>query len=268
MVTNNHVVEGSQTYTVKVSKTDISTGEIESKTYDAKLIGTDADTDLAVLKIEASGLQAAVLGDSQKLSLGDDLVAIGNPFGLERSVSKGVVSGLNRKISESARGLTSIQTDVAINSGNSGGGLFNGYGEVIGVVNEKYVSDYAESLGFAIDINEAKSVIEDLITKGRVSGRAILGISYYPYTEYYAWKEGVIAGWNVTEISEEYPVAQSGLRVGDTIVKIDGESVIGKSGTDFLANRKPYDTITVTVARSDGFGRVSSVDIKITLGET
>lgn len=268
VVTNNHVVEGCQTYTVKVSKTDISTGEIESKTYDAKLIGTDEDTDLAVLKIEASGLQAAVLGDSQKLSLGDDLVAIGNPFGLERSVSKGVVSGLNRMISESARGLTSIQTDVAINSGNSGGGLFNGYGEIIGVVNEKYVSNYAESLGFAIDINEAKSVIEDLITKGRVSGRAVLGITYTPYSEYEAWRYGKVAGWNVSEINEDLPVAESGLKVGDTIVKINGESVIGKSGTDILASKKPYDKITVTVARSDTFGRMSSVDIEITLGTT
>lgn len=268
VVTNNHVVEGCQTYTVKVSKTDISTGEIESKTYDAKLIGTDEDTDLAVLKIEASGLQAAVLGDSQKLCLGDDVVAIGNPFGLERSVSKGVVSGLNRMISESARGLKSVQTDVAINSGNSGGGLFNGYGEIIGVVNEKYVSNYAESLGFAIDINEAKSVIEDLIANGRVSGRALLGISYYSYNEYQAWKDGVVAGWNVSEINKDLPVAQSGLKVGDTIVKIDGKSVVGKSGTDFLADKKPGDKITVTVVRSDTFGRMSNVDIEIILGST
>lgn len=268
VVTNNHVVEGCQTYTVKVNKTDVTTGEIASKTYDAKLLGTDEDTDLAVLKIEASGLQAAVLGDSQKLCLGDDVVAIGNPFGLERSVSKGVVSGLNRMISESARGLTSIQTDVAINSGNSGGGLFNGYGEVIGVVNEKYVSNYAESLGFAIDINEAKGVIEDLISKGRVSGRAILGITYTPYTEYDAWRYGKVAGWCVSEINSDLPVAKSGLKVGDTIVKIDGESVVGKNGTDILAKKKPYDTIKVTVARSDGFGRVSSVDIEITLGTT
>lgn len=267
IVTNNHVVEDCQTYTVKVNNTDLESGEIESKTYDAKLIGTDEDTDLAVLKIDAKNLQAAVLGDSDKLSLGDDVVAIGNPFGLERSVTKGVVSGLHRQISESARGLTSIQTDVAINSGNSGGALFNGYGEVIGVVNEKYVSNYAESLGFAIDINEAKSVIEDLITKGYVSGRAILGIVYEPVTEYNAWRTGKVAGWRVTEINENLPVAKSGLKVGDTIVKIDGTSVIDSSGSTLLAKKKPLDTITVTVVRSDSFGRMSNVDIVITLGE-
>ncbi len=267
VVTNNHVVEDCETYTVKVNNTDIESGEIESETYDAKLIGTDTDTDLAVLKIDANNLQAAVLGDSEKLSLGDDVVAIGNPFGLERSVSKGVVSGLRRQISESARGLTSIQTDVAINSGNSGGGLFNGYGEIIGVVNEKYVSNYAESLGFAIDINDAKDVIDDLINKGYVSGRAVLGISYKNITEYYAYRNGMIAGWQITEINQNLPIAKSGLKVGDTIVKIDGESVVGSDGSSILAKKKPLDTITVTVARNDGFGRVNNVDIEVTLGE-
>lgn len=268
VVTNNHVVEDCDTYTVKVNNTDVETGEIESKTYDAKLLGTDEDTDLAVLKIDAQNLQAAVLGDSDKLSLGDDVVAIGNPFGLERSVSKGVVSGLRRQISDSARGLTSIQTDVAINSGNSGGGLFNGYGEIIGVVNEKYVNNYAESLGFAIDINDAKNVIDDLITKGYVSGRAILGITYENVTEYYAYRNGMIAGWHITDINQNLPIAKSDLKVGDTIVKIDGESVIGSDGATILAKKNPLDTITVTVARSDGFGRVRNVDIEVTLGES
>lgn len=266
IVTNNHVVEGCTKYTVKVSDTD-KDGNIESKTYDAKLIGTDEDTDLAVLKISASGLQAAVLGDSDKLCLGDDAVAIGNPFGLERSVTKGVISGLKRQISDSARGLSSIQTDVAINSGNSGGALFNGYGEVIGVVNEKYVSDYAESLGFAIDINDAKAVIEDLINKGYVSGRAIMGITYNNITESYAWRYNKTAGWEVLEINQKLPVAKSGLVVGDTIIKIDGVSVLTSEGSNILAKKKPLDVVTVTVVRTDSFGRESTVDLKVTLGE-
>ena len=163
IVTNNHVVEDADSYTVKVNNTDPKTGISASATYDAELVGSDADTDLAVLKIKANDLPAAVLGDSNQLHLGDDVIAIGNPLGLETSISKGVVSGLNRQISDSARGLSSIQTDAGINSGNSGGAMFNMYGEVVGVVNSKYVYDYAESLGFAITINEARDVIDDLI---------------------------------------------------------------------------------------------------------
>lgn len=268
IVTNHHVVKDCNKYTVKVNITDSTTGESASKTYDAKLLGADEDTDLAVLKIDAQNLQAAVLGDSDKLCLGDDVVAIGNPLGLETSVSKGVVSGLDRHISESARSLSSIQTDAAINSGNSGGALFNGYGEVIGVVNEKYVSNYAESLGFAITINEAKSVINDLISKGYVSGRAILGISYNNITEYAAAYRGMTAGWLVAEINQDLPVAKSGLVVGDTIIKIDGFSVLDGSASDVFAKKKPGDTVVVTVVRTNSFGYERNVDITIELGES
>lgn len=267
IVTNCHVVEDCDEYTVTVSVTDPESGEVTSKTYDSKLIGKDEDTDLAVLKIDATGLQAAKLGDSDKLALGDDVIVIGNPFGLERTVTKGIVSGLHRQISETAHGLTSVQSDAAINGGNSGGAMFNGYGEVIGVVNEKYVANYAESISLAIDINDAKSVIEDLINKGYVSGRPMLGITYKNVSEYYAYRNGIVAGWLVDEINSDYPVAKSGLRVGDTIVKINGESVIGKDGSAVLAKMKPNDTVTVTVARKDSFNRISNVDIEVTLGE-
>lgn len=268
IVTNHHVVKDCNKYTVKVNTTDTKTGESASKTYDAKLLGADEDTDLAVLKIEASNLSAAVLGDSDMLCLGDDVVAIGNPLGLETSVSKGVVSGLDRHISDSARSLSSIQTDAAINSGNSGGALFNGYGEVVGVVNEKYVSNYAESLGFAITINEAKTVINDLISKGYVSGRAILGISYNNITEYIAAYRGLTPGWLVAEINEDLPVAQSGLVVGDTITALDGVSVLDGEAANVLAKKNPGDTVVVTVMRTNSFGRQTSVDITVELGES
>lgn len=272
IVTNNHVVEDVDSYTVKVNNTDPKTGISESETYDAELIGTDADTDLAVLKIKADNLPAAVLGNSNQLHLGDDVVAIGNPLGLETSVSKGIVSGLNRKISDSARGLSSIQTDAGINSGNSGGALFNMYGEVVGVVNSKYVYDYAESLGFAITINEARDVIDDLISKGYVSGRAVLGISYNPINEYTASFRGMTPGLLVAEINQDMAVAQSGLVVGDTIVEIDGEYVFDEEGdtttiSEILAGKKPGETITVTVVRTDNFGRQRQVDIEIELSE-
>lgn len=271
IVTNNHVVEDADSFTVKVNNTDMKTGIVESKTYDAKLIGTDEDTDLAVLKIDGKDLPAAVLGDSDQLHLGDDVITIGNPLGLENSVSKGVVSGLKRQISDSTRGLTSIQTDAGINSGNSGGGLFNAYGEVVGVVNCKYVYDHAESLGFAITINEAKDVINDLIAKGYVSGRAVLGISYKLISEYVASVGGMTPGMLVVEINSDMAVAESGLVVGDTIVKIDGESVFAEDGSanvsELLAGKKPGDTITVTVVRADSFGKEKEVDIKVKLSE-
>lgn len=268
IVTNAHVVEDYTKFTVKVNKTDPESGEVTSETYDAKVVGSDEDTDLAVMKIDANGLQAAVLGDSDKLSLGDDVVVIGNPSGLETSVTKGCVSGLNRQISDSKRGLSSIQTDAAINGGNSGGALFNGYGEVVGVVNEKLVNNYAESLGFAITINEAKVVIDDLITKGYVSGRAIIGITYNNISEYIAAYRGMTPGWLVAEINPNLPVANSGLIVGDTIVEIDGKSVIDGSADDVLDTKKPGEKITVTVVRSNSFGRDVNVDIEIELGES
>lgn len=263
VVTNNHVVEDCTYFTVKVNNTE--TGE--SKTYDAKLMGTDKDTDLAVLKIDGKNLHAAKLGDSDTLHLGDDVIAIGNPLGLETSVSKGIVSGLNRQINDSARGLSSIQTDAAINSGNSGGGLFNGYGEVVGVVNEKLINSYAESLGFGITINEAKGVIDDLISKGYVTGRAIIGITYNDITEASAMFRGTIAGWQVASISEDLPVAKSGLVVGDTITAIDGESVLEGSASTILAKKNPGDSVKLTVVRIDNFGRQTKVDIDVELSE-
>lgn len=263
IVTNNHVVESADSFTVKVNNTSDGTSE----TYEAELIGTDSDTDLAVIKIEETNLPAALLGDSDKLALGDDVVAIGNPLGLENSVSKGIVSGLNRQISDSYRGLSSIQTDAPINSGNSGGALFNGYGEVVGVVNEKYVYDYAENVGFAITINEAKDVIDDLIRNGYVSGRPVIGITYLEVTEAIASYNRITAGWQVTEINADMPVATSGLLVGDTIVQIDGLNVLTEDTTEIFATKKPGETVTATVVRKDYNGRKRNVDIEIELSE-
>lgn len=261
IITNDHVVQYGDMFTVKVN--DVKNGG-ESKTYQAKLIGTDSDTDLAVLKIDADNLSPAVLGDSDALHIGDDCYAIGNPFGLENSVSKGIVSGLKRQVSTSNHALTSIQTDAAINSGNSGGALFNAYGEVIGVVNEKYVSSYAESLGFAITINDAKSVIDDLISKGYVSGRAILGISYQLINQSTAQRYGIPQGVLVRAIDSSLAIAKSSLRVGDTITAIDGESVISMDISSYVATKKPGDTVTLTVVRE---GSSKSVNIEVELSE-
>lgn len=267
IVTNNHVVEDSTSYTVKVYNTDPATGESTYETYDAELCGTDEDTDLAVIKIDAADLQPAKLGNSDELMIGDDVVAIGNPLGYERSVSKGIISGLNRQVSDSKRGLTAIQTDAPINSGNSGGALFNAYGEVVGIVNEKRVDSYAESMGFAITINEAKSVIDDLILNGYVTGRAMLGITYVNVTEAAALYRGDTAGWQVKSINPNMAVAESGLTVGDTIVEIDGVSVFDDDVQDIFSDKKPGDTVIVTVVRTNSMGRDKFVDIEIALSE-
>lgn len=267
ILTNNHVVEDGTSFSVKVNSTDFTTGITESQTYDAKLCGTDPDTDLAVLKIDATDLQAAKLGDSDDLRLGDDVIAIGNPLGYETSVSKGIISGLNRQVSDRKRSLTAIQTDTPINSGNSGGALFNTYGEVVGVVNEKRVDSYAESMGFAITINEAKTVIDDLISNGYVTGRAILGITYLEINETAAAYRGDTAGWQVKEIDQSLPVATSGLTVGDTIIEIDGKSVLEDDVSNIFSEKKPGDTVTVTVVRISSLGREKRVDIEVELSE-
>lgn len=268
ILTNAHVVDNMTSYTVQVTTTDPVEGTGVTEKYDAKLVGSDTDTDLAVLKIDASGLQTAVLGDSDDLHLGDDIVVIGNPLGLETSVSKGIISGLNRQISSNERSLSSIQTDAAINSGNSGGAMFDMYGKVVGVVNEKLINNYAENVGFAITINEAKSVIDDLVSKGYVTGRPILGITCLQVSEYVAAVQGMTPGLYVTDIDQSLAIAKSDLRVGDTITEINGESVTTTAGVSSILNgMKPGDTVTATVVRADPLGRNKELKIDIILSE-
>ena len=272
IITNAHVAENDY-YTVtklvvNVNTTDPSNGTSVSTSYEAELLGSDTDTDLAVLKIKPDGdLSAATLGDSDKLSLGDDVVVIGNPLGLETSVSKGVVSGLNRQVYDD-NSISAIQTDTAINSGNSGGGLFNMYGEVVGVVNMKLINDNAENLGFAITINDAKSVINDLVTKGYVSGRPILGITCLQISDYLGAVQNMTPGLLVTDIDQDLAIAKSDLVVGDTITAINGTDVrtVDEVST-ILKDMKPGDTVTATVVRTDSRGREKSVDITIELSE-
>lgn len=273
IITNDHVIsDGVEDCEITVNKT-ADDGTVTETKYKAKLIGTDERTDLAVLKIDAKNLTAAKLGDSDKLSLGDDIVIIGNPVligsdvtTLDTSVSKGVVSGLNRELSATGKGLTSIQTDAAVNGGNSGGAMFNGYGEVVGIVDFKIVADETENLGFGITINEAKQVVEDLIARGYVSGRPMLGIVYQNITESVAAYSGMTPGLYVTEVKKDYPVASSGLIAGDTIVEIDGKSVLTNDISTILADKKPNDTITLVVVRTNGI-RQQKVTISVQLGE-
>lgn len=271
IITNAHVAENDvypvSRLSVSVNTTDPKTGDSISSKYDAALVGSDVDTDLAVLKIEAENLRTARLGDSDKLSLGDDVVVIGNPLGLETSVSKGVVSGLNRQVYDD-NSISAIQTDTAINSGNSGGGLFNMYGEVVGIVNMKLINDYAENLGFAISINDAKTVISDLITNGYVTGRPILGITCLQVSDYLGAIQNMTPGLLVTSIDENLAIAQSELIVGDTITAVNDTEVRTVDDVSaVIKDMSPGDTVTVTVIRIDSRGREKTYDIDVVLSE-
>ncbi len=268
IITNAHVVDDMDRFVVHVTTTDPVEGTGVVDEYEATLVGSDTDTDLAVIKIEGENLQSAVLGNSDDLHLGDDVVVIGNPMGLETSVTKGIVSGLNRQLYSSERSLSSIQTDAAINSGNSGGALFNMFGEVVGVVNEKLVNNYAENVGFAITINEAKYVIDDLISMGYVTGRPILGITCLEVSEYVAAIQNMHPGLYVTEINRELAVSKSELVVGDTIVAVEGKSVTSVSQvSEILRDMKPGDVVEVTVVRVDSIGRDKEVKFDVELSE-
>ena len=264
ILTNAHVAEND---TYPVSRLVVNVNTTDPNTGDAELLGSDTDTDLAVLKIDAEELTAAKLGDSDELSLGDDVVVIGNPLGLETSVSKGVVSGLNRQVYDD-NSVSAIQTDTAINSGNSGGGMFNMYGEVVGVVNMKLVNDNAENLGFAITINDAKTVISDLITKGYVTGRPILGITCLQVSDYLGAIQGMTPGLLVTDIDKSLAIANSELVVGDTITAINGTEVRSVDEvSEVIKDMKPGDTVTVTVVRTDSRGRDKTVKFDVQLSE-
>ena len=219
IVTNNHVVDGSVGVTVQLNSGNV---------YDAEIIGTDEQTDLAVIKINANEpLTAAVLGDSSKLEIGEKAVAIGNPMGLEffGSVTEGVISGLNRTITVDNRTMNVIQTDAAINSGNSGGALVNGRGEVIGINAVKISSSTAEGMGFAIPISEAKPIIADLIEYGYVKGRPVIGITTRDITDYVSSTQGVPVGVQIWVVQEGSGAAAAGLEQGDIILKADGTRV-------------------------------------------
>lgn len=248
IITNHHVVSGASKITVVVSD---KTTNFEGAEMEAALVGTDSATDIAVLKVErAESFVAAAIGDSSNLKVGQEVCVLGNPSGLFKSLSNGIISGLNRFANDEGYELSSIQTNAAINPGNSGGGLFDMYGNLVGVVNSKLVANTGgtsiENLGFAITINEAKPIISGLINNGYVAGRPVIGIMTQDVSLFSTGSTGLL----VAEIDENAPVAESGLRVGDIITAVNGRSVA--SVTDVQAatkGMKSGDRITLTVSR-------------------
>lgn len=252
LLTNNHVIENA----TKVSVT-LKNGE----SYDAALVGTDPETDLAVIKIDASGLQAAAIGSSSALQVGDETIAIGNPLGeLGGTVTNGIVSALNREVTIDDRSMNLLQTNAAINPGNSGGGLFNDRGELIGIVVAKSSGVGVEGLGFAIPIDTAKAVADDLIANGYVTGRGELGVSVIDINDsrtafyYRVPQNGVyLAGVNSGSAAE-----RAGLKIGDGILAVDGTEVSSAAAlSSQIAQHKAGETIKLTILRDGGEQTVS-----------
>ena len=257
IVTNHHVIDGADEIKVRLTSGD---------EYDAELIASDAQTDLAVLRINADNLQPAILGDSDTLNVGENVIAIGNPLGsLGGTVTEGILSAKDRDITIDGQSMTLLQTSAAINPGNSGGGLFNSRGELIGIVNAKSSGSDIEGLGFAIPINIAKSVVNDLIENGKVSGRITLGITYYEISSItQAMQHGVnVLGLLVSEVTPNSNAAAAGIQENDVIVEADGEQITTSDDLrNALSSHKVGDTMTFKVFRDDGY-----VDLSCTLAE-
>lgn len=256
IATNNHVVDGASAVSVI-----LNTGtELE-----AKIVGTDEQTDLAVIKIEPTEqLTVATIGDSTNLEVGERVVAIGNPMGLEffGSVTEGIVSAVNRKITVDNRTMSLIQTDAAINSGNSGGALINRFGEVIGINSVKVSSEGVEGMGFAIPSSEAKPIISDLLQYGYVKGRPVIGISTREVTEYmaraYSWPQGV----QVMEVTSD-SAKSAGLQQGDIITEVEGEKITDSDKLNEIKNKhNPGDKLKMTVYKY-ATGRTETVEITL-----
>ena len=256
IVTNYHVIESGKT--VKVTLYD-------NTEYEATIIGGDKDYDIAVLKVEATDLQPVTVGDSSLLKVGEHVAAIGNPLGeLTFSMSEGIASSVNRAINVDGTPFNMIQVTCAVNPGNSGGPLFNEYGEVVGIVSAKY-STYStttvEGLGFAIPINDVLSMIEDIMTNGYVANKPYLGIFPGTFNSNLAaqYQFDVKAGVIVYSVEAGSAADKAGLKRDDVITKVDDQEI--KTVEDLNAAKKKYsagDTATLTVYRD---GQTITVDI-------
>lgn len=259
ILTNNHVINSTSSssgsyYSIGEATNLTVTLYNDSTEYKAKIIGTDSQTDLAVIKIDKTDLAAATLGDSDSVQVGEWCMAIGNPLGMKSSVTVGSISALNRSITDSeGKTYTVIQTDAAINSGNSGGALVNSKGEVIGINTIKASGTGVEGLGFSIPINSTKSIYSDLVQYNKVI-RPYIGISGTDITDdtikaYPAAK--LVKGAYVRNVIEYSPAEKAGIKVGDIIVKADGKTVSSYNELNTIKNsHKIGDTIEIVVNRN------------------
>lgn len=253
ILTNNHIVNSSSTsYYYELGKANKVTVTLynDSTKYDATIVGTDSQTDLAVIKIEKNGLKAAELGDSDAVQVGEFAMAIGNPLGLTDSVTAGIVSAVNREVSDQdGNSYVAIQTDASINSGNSGGALVNSKGQVIGVNTLKLSGTGVEGVGFAIPINSTKEIYEQLIQYNKVK-RPYIGIGGYDLDEQTAEYNNLVVGIYIKTIEDFSAGEKAGLKIGDVIVEVDGTKVTKMDELNAIKNQKQIgDTLKLKVFR-------------------
>ncbi|MCM1528579.1 MAG: trypsin-like peptidase domain-containing protein [Alistipes sp.] len=266
IVTNAHVIYDSQYGAELADSVSVIVGGED--TYDAEVIGYDTDCDLAVLKIDADGLIAAEFGDSDALKLGESVTAIGNPLGFElmNTVTNGIVSGLDRNITINDKTMNLIQTNAAINSGNSGGPLINKYGQVIGINSAKMSSTYSgeasiEGICFAIPSNKVSDVVDDLMDYGYVTGKPQLGMTCQDVTEEISEMYNMPVGVCVFEVTEDSAADRAGLKKGDIITAVNGKTVTTAKELNAEKNRhEAGDEIEITYIRN---GKESTVTVEL-----
>ncbi|MDO5558786.1 MAG: trypsin-like peptidase domain-containing protein [Oscillospiraceae bacterium] len=261
IVTNAHVINNAKYLSASLS---------DKSKYNAEVIGFDAKTDIAVIKITTGmkKLTPAQFGNSDEVLQGEQVMAIGNPGGLTGSISGGYVSGIKRKIRADSTGfeMECIQTDAAISPGNSGGALVNMYGQVIGITSSKYVSSSYEGLGFAITINEAKPIIEELTANGYVAGRFRVGITFLALNEYAASAKDLPEGILVQSIDEECDIANSGIQKDDVITEVEGKKVNSyDSLMEAIEGKKAGDTVHAKIIRVHDDKSRETIDIEFKL---
>ncbi len=255
VVTNHHVISGAQSIQVTLDNGD---------TYKASLVGSDPANDIAVLKIDGADLPTVQLGDSSDLEVGELAVAIGNPLGqLSGTVTAGIISALDRTITVDGQDMMLLQTDAAINAGNSGGALFNSFGEVIGINTAKNSGSGIEGLGFAIPIDHAEPIIEQLIEKGSVPEPPRIGIYTQDVTAEMAQQYDLPEGVYVVQVGEGSPAAAAGIQRGDVIIAINGQETLTTSAINAVKNTiQAGDTMNLTIIR-DG----EKLEIPVVLAE-
>ena len=266
IITNNHVVSGASQVTVRTS---------DGTEYPATVVGADSKTDIAVLKIEATGLTPAVVGDSDSLQVGEFTLAVGNPLGeLGGTVTDGIISALDREVTVENQTMNLLQTNAAVSPGNSGGGLFNDSGELIGIVNAKSASVEVEGLGFAIPVDSARPVITDLVDLGYVTGRPYIGITMQDVSLRYGnsnnrnnpfsfYMDNYVTRVQVMSVESGSAAEKGGLLVNDILMSLNGKEITGSSQfAAMLYEYKVGDTVTITVLRGN-----ETKDLTVVLGE-
>lgn len=265
IITNNHVIEGAGTITVTTA---------DEKEYEAKVVGSDSNTDIAVLKIDAKNLTAATMGNSDQLNVGDMAVAIGNPLGeLGGTVTAGIISALDRSISIDGKTMSLLQTDTSINPGNSGGGLFNQYGQLIGIVVAKSSGSDVEGLGFAIPINKAVDAASQLMENGYVSGQPYTGMSYVDTSSQQSGGSGGLEEYfgggqssqgtgsvYIQEVTGSN-AKKAGFKAGDLVYSVDGQEIDSfETLSSIITSHKVGDKVTYIVLRD---GQTKEIELEL-----